>query len=831
MSIREQISALDIARTYIDRGWNPVPVPYRSKRPIGDEWQLRVIDNSNVGQFFNGAPQNIGVLMGHTSGGLTDVDLDCPEALAIASFLLPKTGAIFGRPSARFAHWLYKTNLAEPEAKEGGDDNQVDDKAVIKLVDRHRARTNKELKSTIVELRIGGHKGAQTVFPGSTHEGGEAIDWEDAGKPAVVDGTELIKGVKLVAVGALLIRYWPGLGARHDAALAVGGFMARAGFAPNWIRYFVERIAREAGCSDVADKVKAAFESATNTIAGKKTFGLRAIKEFFGEKVAEQIAEWLEYEGGGTHGDAADVAADDAIQIKDGDLHVLATKTEQLLIAASVPLYQRGETLVRPIVEMVDATRGRTTKIAQLRILDAVYLRDIMGRHISWAKYNERKKKSLKTDPPLEIAATVLARVGDWTFPAVSGVVSAPTMRPDGSLLTAQGYDRATRLLLVEPPPLPAIPDSPTKQEALDALRLLEDLLVGFPFVDNVARAVALSALITPVVRGAFSVTPMHASRAPTPGSGKSFLWDVTSAISTGQPMPVMSAGENTAETEKRLGAALRAGQPLISIDNISGELGGDALCQIIERPVVDIRVLGTSERVRIEARGTSMFATGNNFVVVGDTCRRVIMTSLDAGVERPELRQFKFDPVALVLADRGKYIAAALTICRAYFVAGRPRPAPKLASFEGWSDTVRSALIWLGKEDPVKSMETAREEDPERIELIEMMLAWDRALGSGGKNRAKLSDVILKGTAMVRDDAAGQLEPTYADLYAALENVAFRATGKRGQKPDPRMLGLWLRQFKGRVADGKRFACLPNKKGGSEWWVEAVTQEGGDEG
>ncbi len=374
-------------------------------------------------------------------------------------------------------------------------------------------------------------------------------------------------------------------------------------------------------------------------------------------------------------------------------------------------------------------------------------------------------------------------------------------------------------------------PISPTKQEALDALKLLEDLLVGFPFVDNVARAVALSALITPVVRGAFSVTPMHASRAPTPGSGKSFLWDVTSAISTGQPMPVMSAGENTAETEKRLGAALRAGQPLISIDNISGELGGDALCQIIERPVVDIRVLGTSERVRIEARGTSMFATGNNFVVVGDTCRRVIMTSLDAGVERPELRQFKFDPVALVLADRGKYIAAALTICRAYFVAGRPNPAPKLASFEGWSDTVRSALMWLGKEDPVKSMETAREEDPERIELIEMMLAWDRIMGSGGKNRAKLSDVILKGTAMVRDDAAGQLEPTYADLYAALENVAFRATGKRGQKPDPRMLGLWLRQFKGRVADGKRFACLSNKKGGSEWWVEAVTQEGGEEG
>ena len=312
-------------------------------------------------------------------------------------------------------------------------------------------------------------------------------------------------------------------------------------------------------------------------------------------------------------------------------------------------------------------------------------------------------------------------------------------MRPDGSLLTAPGYDGVTRLLLVEPPPLPAIPDCPTRQDALDALKLLEDLLKGFPFVDDVARAVALSALITPVVRGAFSVTPMHASRAPTPGSGKSFLWDVIAAVSSGQPMPVMSTGENTAETEKRLGAALLAGQPLISIDNISGELGGDALCQIIERPVVDIRVLGRSERVRIEARGTSVFATGNNFVVAGDACRRVIMTSLDAGVERPELRQFDFDPVARVLTDRGKYIAAALTICRAYFVAGRPRPAPKLASFEGWSDTVRSALIWLGKEDPVKSMEAAREEDPERIELIEMMQAWERYRGRKQKPREAL--------------------------------------------------------------------------------------------
>ena len=319
---------------------------------------------------------------------------------------------------------------------------------------------------------------------------------------------------------------------------------------------------------------------------------------------------------------------------------------------------------------------------------------------------------------PINIAATILARVGEWTFPTIAGVITTPTLRPDGSLLVKQGYDDATRLLLVEPPPMPPIPDKPTRGDALAALALLEGLLAEFPFVDDVAKSVALSGIITPVVRGAFPVSPMHVSRAPVAGSGKSFLWDTVSTIAIGRLMPVIAAGRNEEETEKRLGAALLAGQPLISIDNLNGELGGDALCQIIERPIVDIRILGKSELKRIEARGTTMFGSGNNIVIVGDVCRRVITATLDPQLEQPELRTFNGDPVAKVLENRGAYIAACLTICRAYIAAGRPNRAPRLASFEGWSDTVRSALIWLGKADPVTSMELARAEDPERGEL-----------------------------------------------------------------------------------------------------------------
>ena len=404
-----------------------------------------------------------------------------------------------------------------------------------------------------------------------------------------------------------------------------------------------------------------------------------------------------------------------SIRIIAGDLAPIATQAEGMLIEAGVPLYQRAGTLVRPIIETVDASHGRTTQVAQLKILDSTYMRDLLCRHIKWQRYDGRKRDWVRTDPPLAIAATILARAGDWKFPAIAGVISTPTMRPDGSLLTEPGFDTATRLLLVAPPPMPPIPERPTQDDALAALARLEELLSEFPFVDDSAKAVALSA--HDYASGARGI-PGGADaccRAPTSGSGKSYLWDIVAAIVIGQLMPVMAAGRTEEETEKRLGAALVAAQPLISIDNVNGELGGDALCQVIERPNLKIRILGKTEQVQIEARGTSTFASGNNIVIVGDVCRRVITTTLDPQLERPELREFRSNPVATVLADRGAYIAACLTICRAYIVAGRPAPARKLASFEGWSDTVRSALIWLGKADCINSMETSREEDPER--------------------------------------------------------------------------------------------------------------------
>ena len=106
-------SPLEIALNLIKREINPVPVKFMEKVPsTGKGWQTVVITAETAPQYFNGGKQNIGAQMGAHSHGLTDVDQDCLEAIAVAPLLLPKTDCVFGRKSKPNSHYEYITDLA-----------------------------------------------------------------------------------------------------------------------------------------------------------------------------------------------------------------------------------------------------------------------------------------------------------------------------------------------------------------------------------------------------------------------------------------------------------------------------------------------------------------------------------------------------------------------------------------------------------------------------------------------------------------------------------------------------------------------------------------------
>lgn len=487
-----------------------------------------------------------------------------------------------------------------------------------------------------------------------------------------------------------------------------------------------------------------------------------------------------------------------SILIVEGEIDILATHGEDALIEAKLPIFQRGRELVRPVHQEVPASRGRITISAGMAHLSLMSMVDHLSRAAIWTRWHGRLKKEVRANPSKDVAAIIASRVGQWRFPVVAGVITTPTLRPDGSVLHRPGYDPDTRLYVMHDPTLrPSyIPLEPTREDADRAIGILNALVDEFPFVSDVDRSVALSALITPVVRGAISVAPLHAIKASTAGTGKSYLADLASAIVSGRPCPVISVSPDLKETEARLTGLLLAGFPLISLDNVNGDLGGDLLCQAVERPTIRLRRLGGSDIFEIESRAT-FFATGNGLRVKGDMTRRTVICNLDAGVERPEMRDFVHSPVDDVLADRGLYVAACLTVVRAYIVAGRPDRCRPLASFEDWSDLVRSALVWLRMPDPVTTMEAAREEDPELNTLRDLLHGWKTALGSYDQTVRNAVDAANLRP-LTDDGRPGELQwPEFRESLLAIAGV-------RGVI-DTLRLGKWLAHREGRIVDGLR--------------------------
>ena len=500
------------------------------------------------------------------------------------------------------------------------------------------------------------------------------------------------------------------------------------------------------------------------------------------------------------------------IRIRAGEIDITATAAEQALMASGSPIYQRGGLLVRPSRREVGASNGRKTYAAGLSEIGLSGLTDMMCQAVEWQKYDGRSKEWCATNPPATVASVVLSRSGQWSFPSIAGVITTPTLRPDGTVLDAPGYDADTRLYHVDDPFLELKMPAPSKGAAQASLNALVELLSGFPFISDLDLSVALAALITPIVRGCMAVSPLFAFRASTAGSGKSYLVDLVSTIATGRPCPVASAGYDETETEKRLVGLLLSGYPLLSLDNVNGELGGDLLCQAAERPIIRVRELGRSTITEIENRAV-LFATGNALRVRGDMVRRTVLCTLDANMERPELREFDFDPLSTVANNRGVYVGHCLTIVRSWLAAGETLHLPPLASFEDWSATVRSALVWLGQPDPCMSMDEARDDDPELTELREVVGLWREHIGPSDKRTIREIDEMTQAKEV--DDHGydtGRLR------YAEFRDALLRVAGARNELNSKR-LSKWLRDRRDRVVDGYRIVSAGQAKGGVARW------------
>jgi len=242
MRDRDRDDTAATVREYLARGWAVVPVDARDKSPNIQEWPELARRRDFKPYDFEG--RNIGVVLGPVSGDLVDIDLDSEAALQLAPYFLPETRT-FGRRSKRASHWIYKAPGARfDQLKFGPKDRR-------ELVEIRAQNTNDD------------GCGHQSVFPGSVHQSGERIEWDNDRDIESVDAGDLAWRVARLAVASVILDGWVEGGGRNVKSLGVTGGLLKMGWRAEEVRECM-RAVREVSGLDREDDARAVDNTIKN---------------------------------------------------------------------------------------------------------------------------------------------------------------------------------------------------------------------------------------------------------------------------------------------------------------------------------------------------------------------------------------------------------------------------------------------------------------------------------------------------------------------------------------------------------------------------------------
>jgi len=491
-------------------------------------------------------------------------------------------------------------------------------------------------------------------------------------------------------------------------------------------------------------------------------------------------------------------------------------------LKADNELFQRGGSLVQ-IVRSGDLTDGinRPATAPRIVTLAKPTIREKLTR---FAKFGVMADDGIKPSHPPAWCVDAVAARGVWPgVRSLNGVSSAPVLRQDGSVACAAGFDSATGLYLNFDGLIVEVAENPSLSDAKAALAIIKDVVQDFPFAKPEHFSMWLAFLLSPLARPAFSgPVPLAMIDANTRGTGKSLLADVAGIIVTGDSLPRMSNPEDDDEARKRITSLALRGDPLVLIDNVNGEFGCAALDAALTGTRWQDRILGRSEVVDLPLQ-IVWAATGNNISLMADTSRRVGHIRIETQDERPEERQGFRYPRLLdhVRSNRAKLLSAALTMLRAFHVAGRPiKPIPEWGSFEGWSALVRQAVVWLGLPDPGSTrVELMERSDVQASAIRQLLECWNEIDSSGeGMTTGRLLEILNR----------------HKESYLSVREAILELCGGTPDKlPTVRTVGNKFRHIRGRVIGGKMLDSHPNRKKVAVWVVRSSGSAGsaGSEG
>ncbi|MFA7496441.1 MAG: hypothetical protein WCY67_09020 [Acidithiobacillus sp.] len=437
--------------------------------------------------------------------------------------------------------------------------------------------------------------------------------------------------------------------------------------------------------------------------------------------------------------------------------------------------------------------------------------------------------KEIRCGCSIPLAKRILNAPHTWSdasanLPEVTGVIKQPVMREDGEIIYQRGLDMTTGLFLVKD--YPPIVSHTSEIAALQAVaKELWEPISLFPYVTPADAGAAFALLLSAAERPVLPTCPIFVISAPDYGSGKTYLAQVAGLLAGGNG-DVMATSTDEEEMRKTILAVLRAGQPHIIFDNMSGILRGDALAASITSAVFSGRLLGKSETVGAPNRALWLF-TGVNLTAVDDLVRRVIVIRLDPKTDNPASRKFTFNPLALMRERQEQYHRLALILLQAAQRAGAGSlQTSSVGSFEEWNTFIRKAVLWMIDEgitpvemaDPIDTQCRERAEDT-RLELQTTFLhVWYQLF----EGRAL---TVLEAKAKAERAALGLgLGPISKKEAGAALCEVFNEIGLRGSAFSPRLVGSYFRRWAGSRHEGLQLLKAESRSRlGARWKVVKV--------
>lgn len=714
-----------LVRQYIDLGWHCLPLVLLGKKAFHNEWSQLPFDEQELRRSLkNGC--NVGVRL---DGNLVDLDFDRPEARRLSGYFFGECPA-FRRASlpadAPGHRIVYCSNPTGKAIKFQFSGKKIEGEARAFFHDGPGPDTiYHKPKLCLMEIRNG--SGAQTGFPPSVYDNGrggrDQLVWNETFNPDAIPTMtyeEIGERAAWLSFSVLALRGYPiAAGSRDEYCLKLAGAIVALGGQADFGDDLIVHLATLAGDEEAEARRGKVARTIERREANEEVSGLPAFLDFIGfGAAADHVRKWFGQKKAKSKKPV--VMADQGAIPTEMENYDRNSEFVRQLKAKNADIFIRVGELVRVRVwdqpgtaEVEVGTASVTVNVAYADIerLQWRVLRTYASKlGIRFSKLSRDGAPVAEPDPKQDFYEDLIKSPAEWDFAHLKGLSLVPTLSRH-----EPGYDPTTGLYLTfRRDKFQAVPERPTKADAEAALaRLLHPVRAYEWEDDRLDKSVFAAAVISAVIRASYpGLYPMFTFDATKPGSGKTKLMLICGMFANGGAVPSLETwNPSPQEFDKKLFANLLAGTPCILYDNVAHKIASQELESLLTAGPAGYRsrILGVSEQRRVPA-DVFVAASGNRLQFGTDMTRRVLRCGLNPTAERPEERDFDFDPVEEYLHDFPTLVVDALTILKAFLVSG-DRVTVLPSDMKGFR-LVQQALVWLGMADPLESKAGVRERD-----------------------------------------------------------------------------------------------------------------------